>query len=162
TSSAATTKAIMGEGSGTLGGYLVPTDYAARLMEVLAEEDFIYPRATVIPMGSSMLLAPTVDAVTTPAAIGTSPFFGGLKFLWGRGQAPTETEPKFRCTELRSWDLLGYCTVSNQFLGDIGPEGEAYLIKLFGRAASWSAQYAFMQGTGSAQQMPLGMLNSPA
>jgi hypothetical protein len=39
---------------------------------------------------------------------------------------------------------------------------EGYLIDLFGKAAAWYAEYAFLQGSGSALQMPLGILNSPA
>jgi hypothetical protein len=41
-------------------------------------------------------------------------------------------------------------------------DGDDYLFGLFAKAASWYAEYAFLQGLGSAQQMPLGIVNAPA
>jgi HK97 family phage major capsid protein len=153
-------KTALGEGSGQTGGYLIPQDLTLELMRVVSEESFIYPRALVIPMTTLQVLAPTVD-VTTVQSAGTSPFFGGLLFKWGSSQAPAETEPAFRQLQLTAWDLLGYCTVSNQWLWDVGPGGEDYLLQMFGRAAAWYAEYAFLQGTGTVNQMPLGILKAP-
>jgi HK97 family phage major capsid protein len=154
-------KAAMAEESGVLGGYLVPPDYTAKLLATVAEESFIFPRANQIPMRSVEMWAPRIDSETTQSA-GKSPFYGGLKAVWGSGQAPTESEPTFRQDLFHAWDLLLYANVSNQFLTDIGPTGEEYLIKLFGKGAAWYAEYAFLQGTGSSQLMPEGIVNSPA
>lgn len=170
-------KATMSTLSGQVGGYLLPTDYSDKLLFSVAEESFLYPRATVIPMFSGELEAPRIDAETAPSALGASSMFGGMVFKWGFEQAPPETEPKFRQGNFRAWDLLGYCTVSNQWLQDAGavqrteesrrPEAdpllkaEHYLIRLFGHAASWYAELAFLQGLGAAQQMPLGIINAP-
>jgi len=153
-------KAPMGETSGTLGGYLVPRDFTYQLLSVIAEESFIYPRAQVVPMKSAMTECPNVrEELAQPA--GTSPFFGGVKFIWGMEDAPTESEPTYSSLVLNAWDLLGYTTVSNEWLGDTGQLGEDYLLRLLGRAAAWYAEYAFLQGTGSATLMPLGILKSP-
>lgn len=170
-------KAAMSGLSGMTGGYLLPIDYSDRLLETIAEESFIFPRAKVIPMFSAEMQAPRVDVETAPSAAGVSSLFGGLRFRWGMENVPQETEPTFRQGTFRAWDLLGYCTVSNQWLQDAGavqrtaearrPEAdpllkaEHYLLRLFGRAAAWYAEFAFLQGTGSAQQMPLGILNAP-
>lgn len=153
-------KAAMGEESGTIGGYLVPQDFSYRLLETVGEVSIIYPRANVIPMLSAETYCPKVDAETVQTA-GTSPFFGGVKFTWGSSQTPTETEPAFRQVMLKAWDLLGYCTVANPWLEDTNVRGEEYLLKLLGKAAAWYAELAFFQGTGAAQQMPLGILNGP-
>ncbi len=155
-------KAAMGEETGSAGGYLVPQDFTTKLMEVLSEESFIYPRANVIPMTAAEIQVPRIDVETVPVSAGTSPFFGGILFKWGSSQAPAETEPKFRSLSLKAWDLLGYAVVSNQFLMDTGPQGEDALIRLFGKAAAWYAEYAFLNGTGAAQLMPLGIINAPA
>lgn len=171
-------KAAMSELNGLTGGYLLPQDYSDALLECVAEESFIYPRATVIPMFSADLSAPRVDVETAPTTAGVAPWFGGITFRWGVEQAPPETEPTFRMDSFRAWDLLGYATVSNQWLQDAGaiqPTNEAdrpeadpllkaehYLIRLFGRAAAWQAEWAFLNGMGAAQQMPLGIVNSPA
>ncbi len=157
-----TAKSAMNEESGTAGGYLVPMDYTARLLETISENSFIYPRANVIPLGSAEMQCPMIDAVTAQSA-GTPPWFGGINFKWGSEQAPAETEPTFRSLSLKAWDLLGYAVVSNQFLMDITPVGgEEYLIKLLGKAAAYAAEYAFLQGTGTATKMPLGVLKAPA
>ena len=171
-------KAVMSELSGLVGGYLLPQDYSDALLNTLAEESFIYPRATVIPMFSAEMAAPRINAETIPTATGVSPFFGGVTFRWGAEPVPPETEPTFRMGSFHAWDLLGYCTVSNQWLQDAGAiqptvesprpaadpllMAEHYLIRLLGRAAAWQAEFAFLQGTGAAQEQPLGILRAPA
>lgn len=157
----AVTKTAMGESSGSAGGYIVPLDYTLKLMEAFAEESFVYPRANVIPMTEAEMQCPKIDVETAQAA-GTAPYFGGVLFKWGSEQAPAETEPAFRAESLKAWDLLGYAVIANPMLDDIGPAGENYLLKLFGRAAAWYAEFAFFQGTGTAAKMPLGILNAPA
>jgi HK97 family phage major capsid protein len=154
------TKTAMSEDSGQAGGYLVPLDYSIELLKVVAEDSFIFPRARVVPMAAAETLCPVVSATKAQAA-GTAPYFGGALFTWGSSQAPTETEPTFRQLALKAWDLLGYAVASNQLLDDVGPEGEDALVEVFGRAAAWYAEYAFLQGTGSANQMPEGIVNAP-
>jgi hypothetical protein len=155
-------KAAMNESSGSAGGYAVPTEFTLRLLEVLEEETFFYANANRIPMNSGVMQAPRVDRETVPAATGVSPLFGGITYSWGNELQPPETEPAFKQMELRAWDLVGYAAVSSDWLGDAGPEADDYLVRLFGRAAAWSVDYAFLQGTGAAQLMPLGILNAPA
>jgi len=154
-------KQPLSENQGTTGGYLVPMDYTLRLMEVLIEESFLYPLATVIPMQSLETQAPKIDVETAQTA-GTAPYFGGMLFKWGAEQAPAETEPTFRNIPLKAWDLLGYTKLSNQLFQDIGDAGEEYLINLIAKAASWYTEYAFLQGTGTDALMPLGVVNAPA
>lgn len=168
------TKATMSELSGLVGGYLVPQDFSDKLLETVAEESFIYPRANVIPMYSADLQAPRINVETAPTAAGISPFFGGVQFHWGAEDVPAESEPTFRMDSFRAWDLLGYATVSNQWLQDAGAiqesgegrdpslKAEHYLLRLFSKAAAWTAEYAFLQGLGAGQRMPLGIVNSPA
>lgn len=170
-------KATMSETQGLTGGYLLPPDYSDALLEVIAEESFIYPRATVIPMFSAELQAPRINVETAPTVTGVSPFFGGVTFRWGIERVPAETEPTFRMGSFFAWDLLGYAVVSNQWLQDAGAiqstpaaerpsshpllKAEHYLIRLLGRAAAWQAEHAFLQGTGAAMQMPLGIIWAP-
>lgn len=154
------TKGPMGEITGSAGGYLVPLDFTYKLLSVISEESFIYPRATRVPMASATMTCPKAQVETAQSA-GISPFFGGISFTWGNSQAPTETEPTYSALDLKAWDLLGYATVSDQWLSDIGERGEDYLVHLFGAAAAWQAEYAFLRGTGSANLMPLGILNAP-
>lgn len=163
-------KSAMGEtGGGSIGGYLVPLDYSARLMKTFAENAFIYPRAMKIPMGSSQMQAPRIDVESVPSAAGISPMFGGLKFSWSVTQTTSlpETEPGFRSQELVAYDLLGIAVVSNQWLQDLSEslfsvDADSYWYNLCAKAAAWSVEYSFLNGTGTAQQMPLGVLQAPA
>lgn len=155
-------KTAMGETSGAIGGYTIPTEYSTQLLVALDENSIIYPRANVIPMGAAEALCPVFDAVTQQSA-GISPFFGGMTFTWGFSQAPTNVaDTAFRQVALTAWDLLGYGIMSNQWLQDTGPDGEQRLVTMIGRAAAWSADYAFLRGVGADSSMPLGMLNCPA
>lgn len=156
------TKTAMGETSGSVGGYLVPTEYSVQLLESMEENSIVYPRANVIPMGAVETRCPVFEASVDQGA-GISPFFGGVTFTWGFSQAPTQSvETTFREVTLKAFDLLGYGIMSNQWLQDTGPAGEEKLVKMLGRAAAWSADYAFLRGTGSATLMPLGVLTCPA
>lgn len=152
-------KAAMGENSGTVGGYLLPTAISLQLLKSLAERSFIYPRALVVPMNTRDLNAPIFDLAG--GAAGQSPFVGGMAFNWGSAPTPPETEPTFGNVNLTAWDLIGYTRVSNQFLSDAGPEAEKLYVELFAMAAAVQAEYGFMQGTGTANNMPLGAIPSP-
>ncbi len=154
-------KTAMSENSGKVGGYIVPQDYTTLILETIAEESFIYPRATIWPMASKDTICPKVDVETAQAA-GTPPYFGGVLFSWGSEQAPPETEPSFTSLNLTAWDLLGQAVVSNLWVQDVGPAGEQALISLFAKAAAWMMEYAFLQGQGSALKMPTGIVNANA
>lgn len=154
-------KAAMNENSGLTGGYIVPLEYSTILLRAVDEHSFIRPRAQIVPMNSLETLCPKLSTSTAQSA-GTSPFFGGLNFTWGpsQGSALTESEPTFGQLSLKACDLIGQLIVSNQFVQDIGPEGEKKLTELFGKAIAWSEEYAFLRGTGSANLQPIGMVNA--
>lgn len=157
-------KAAMNESSGTTGGYLVPQTYSTQLLESIDENSFIRPRAMVIPMTSAFCECPK-PAAETLEALGVAPWFGGINFTWGEGgnaASPSipESEPTFDNLTLKANSLIGILEASNQFIMDIGAAGEQALIRLFGRAAAWYEEYAFINGKGTAKLQPLGLLNS--
>jgi HK97 family phage major capsid protein len=85
-----------------------------------------------------------------------------MRAYWGtEGVQPTESEPAFQQVSFTAWDLLIDCLASNQFVADMGADGEQRLIYEFGRASAWYVDYAFFNGTGSGGQMPLGILKAP-
>jgi HK97 family phage major capsid protein len=154
------TKAPLGQTSGPSGGYLLPPDLHLDLMGDVAELALVRPRATVVPMSSASLLLPLPDATTAQSA-GTSPFFGGIKMAWtNENLTRPETEPLWRLTTLRAWDLTGYALQSNPLFQDGGGGLESYLRQLFARSIGWYEDYAYLQGTGLGQ--PLGIINSAA
>jgi HK97 family phage major capsid protein len=153
-------KTPMAASAGDTGGYLVPPELSARILETVAEDAFFLRLATVQPMQSRELRMPYWDAVTAPAA-GVSPFFGGAQLSWtAEGGAILETEPKLRMLELTAWTISGHVVASNQLIQDAGSVLENYLLNLFGRALAWHLQYAFLRGDGVGK--PLGVLNAPA
>lgn len=239
------TKSAMSTVSVVTGGYLLPPTWSDELIHGMAEESFLLSRANVFTIDTADFVAPAIDVETAQAA-GT-PLVGGIAFKWGFENAPAEiAEPKFRGLAFHTWDLVGYCTVSNQWLQDTwgtetdatrgygpntlddrpdwNPQPQAYaaashshwntgrsepatpqgkrvprgtgtapanighvtsfqrgsadvpgdtirggttnldnrLMKMFAKAAAWYLEYAFLQGGGAAQQMPFGILNSPA
>lgn len=151
-------KAALDETSGMIGGYLAPLDYSTALLSSLEENSLFRSRALVVPMKSLETTCPTVNATTAQAA-GTSPFFGGFAITWtdaSPSAGAPESEPTFHAPSLVARSLLAQMTVSNQFLKDIGAEGEMALMNLAGRAVAWSEDYAFFRGDGNGQ--PLGIV----
>lgn len=155
-------KVALAEGSGTTGGYVIPPQFMNELLTIAAEDGFIEPRAKVIPMNSRTAQWPMLD-ITTVQASGTSPYFGGILAQW-QPEAATinETEPAFRQSEWVAWDLVLYTVSSNQLLADNGIGLDALLTQLFGQAVTWYKEFAFLQGRGAGNSMPLGVLNAPA
>lgn len=159
-------KAAMTETSGILGGYLAPTEFNYSLLSSIAENSFIEPRACVVPMGSLETLCPKPNYETAQTA-GTTPFFGGFKFTWNQAAQgsnindPTPTAP-FKQLSLVAKDLIGEIELSNQFMMDLGEEGEAALLEWIARAAAWHKEYAFLRGLGAGNLQPQGIVTSPA
>jgi HK97 family phage major capsid protein len=153
-------KAALGESSGAAGGYTVPPEFYQGLMQLVAENTFIRPRAFVMPMAGATLQLPYLD-VTTAQSAGVSPFFAGVQMYWtAEAQTRTETEPAFKQVELKAWELSGYSVSSNVLLQDSAIGLEKFLMVLFARAIAWFEEYAFLQGNGVGK--PQGMLGAGA
>jgi len=155
-------KAVMGEESGVVGGYLVPIDYSTALLNVVSEESFLLPRCKRVPMASRETSCPTYQTRVASGTTGVPSYFGNMVFKWGSSQAPLETEPTFEQVSLTAWDLIGYATLSNDFLSDMSRDAEEAIIRMFGQAAAWFLEYAFLMGGGTALQMPVGINGCPA
>jgi HK97 family phage major capsid protein len=154
------TKAALAESSGATGGYTVPPEFYQNLLTIIVEENYIRPRAFVVPMGSATLLLPYLD-VTTVQSAGTTPLLGGLTLNWtAEAQTRIETEPQFKQMELKAWELSGYTVSSNVLLQDSVMGLERFLLMLFGKGIAWYEEYAFLQGSGAGK--PQGMLSAKA
>jgi HK97 family phage major capsid protein len=159
-------KAAMASTAGATGGYLVPEGYSTALLQSFAENSILWPRATTISMKEGQVLCPKPN-IETALSAGQSPFFMGIAFTWGQGgrQGSTVTDitptKPFKQMGLYAWDLIGDVTLDNQLLADMGEEGEKALMPLFGAAAAWYAEYAFFNGLGAANNLPMGILNAP-
>ena len=151
----------LGEQSGTTGGYLVPTSYEARLLQMAQEAAVIRPLATVIPVPTNTGEIPALNQSTAPTAgKGYSAFAGGVCAYWtAEAGSITSTDPAFRMVEYNINKLAGYTKVSNELLADSALALESILVNLFGRAVAAKEDYAFLRGTGAGE--PLGILAAP-
>lgn len=153
-------KAPLAEASGTTGGYLVPPQFIAELLQLAAEDAIVRPRAYKQPMSSRTAQIPFLDQTTAQAA-GRSAFFGGVVANWvGEAGTLTETEPTFRLMELVAHKLAGYTLSSTEELEDSAIGLEQLLKTLFAATIQWYEDYAFLRGDGVGK--PLGVQNSPA
>ncbi|MDE2102044.1 MAG: phage major capsid protein [Patescibacteria group bacterium] len=154
-------KAALAESSGQTGGYTLPPQFQSELLTIQAEEAFFKQRCRVQPMNALTVQWPTLD-VTTNQGTGVSPYFGGIQMTWQPEAALiNESEPAFRLTDWTANTMVLYAVSSNQLLADNGIGLDALMTMLFGEAAAWFEEYAYLRGTGAGSSMPLGVLNSP-
>ena len=155
-------KTNLAENTGMLGGYTVPPQFIAELQTIAGEDAFVEPRCKQVPMNSLTFDLPMLDIMTAQST-GTTPYGGGILFTW-QPEAATinNTNPQFRQSTWTAWNLVGVTVSSNQLLADNGIGLDALLTQLFGWGIGFYKQYAFLQGLGAGNSMPLGVLNAPA
>lgn len=155
----------LNEQDGSEGGYTVPEQFNARLLEVAGEINPIDalsgPRAPmVLPMSSRTLTAPALEQTNAPTT-GNSAMTAGVVARWtAEAGAIQETEPKFGKVNLNAHKLAGYTQASSELEADSAAALEALLIRLFGQAIGYSRLYAFLRGDGVGK--PLGIYLAPA
>lgn len=143
--------------SGTAGGYLMPTAFYDRLMQVAAPMSVVRPRATVIPMGAETIKIPSLDQTTAQTA-GSPPYYGGVVLTWtGESVSIGSTEPGFRQVELTLHELTGYTPVGRTLLQKSAISLEPLIYALFGGAVGFAEDYAFLRGNGVGK--PMGLTN---
>jgi HK97 family phage major capsid protein len=152
----------LNETDGSAGGYTVPKEFLARLMQVSEQFGVVRQRAMVMPVSSNQGQIPALDQTITPSAgAGQTALAGGVRAYWtGEAGAITQTEPAFNMIEYKISKLAGYTKGSAELTQDTAIGLEQLLIALFGRAVAAYEDYAFLRGDGVGK--PLGVLNAPA
>jgi len=149
------TNAGMTEEYGEDGGFAVPPGFYANLLDASLEEEVIRPRATVIPMDSSMVAAPSFDYTDQTGAKRA-----GLVLTWMGESAPaTNQVAKLTPIHLRANKGGIWIAVSNEAAEDI-PLFERRIVRVTTDAITAGLDLAFLFGNGAGQ--PLGIMNSPA
>jgi len=137
------------------GGFSVPEEFAAWLLDASLESEIVRPRAQVWPMKSDSLKVPGWDAATHSSSL-----FGGLTGTWlAELGAASEVYAKMRQINLNAKKLACYTAASNELVAD-GIDFERQIQQALIKTIGWYLDYAFIQGTGSGQ--PLGIINDPA
>ena len=150
------THASMGEKVGSAGGFLVPTEYAAQMLDAAIEREIVRPRCDVQPMISDTKIISGFDSSDNS---GAAPF-GGFTGQWlAEGAASTEVDPKFRAIELHAHKLLIGTSASNEVIQD-GMSFEQLLGTALIQAIGWHLDAAALFGDGAGK--PKGALSSTA
>ncbi|HOZ50204.1 MAG TPA: phage major capsid protein, partial [Candidatus Hydrogenedentes bacterium] len=139
--------------AGDDGGFAVPTQFAAWLLDMSLEDEIVRPRATPWAMSSNRMKVPAWKSNDH-----TGSLYGGIVANWiGESETISETNPKLRGMELIARKLAILCGASHEVLAD-GGNLEGQLSAAMIKAMGWYLDYAFLQGDGVAK--PLGVLNS--
>lgn len=148
-------KCSMVEGIPAFGGFAVPEEYGAFLMDTSLEGEIIRPRATVWPMASETKKVPAFDGAEHMNGL-----FGGIAGQWlSEGETGIKQSGKLRLVQLTAKKLACFSQASNELIAD-GMSFEQMLADALVKAVGWYMDYAFINGTGEGQ--PLGIINDPA
>ena len=149
------TARAMTEGVPSEGGFLVPEEYSAMLLDAALESEVVRPRATVYKMERQTRKVPAWDGFDH-----TSNLFGGFAGSWlAEGGTANRENAKLRQIQLTAKKLGIYTQASRELVEDGMSYGEQ-ITGAMTQAIGWFLDYAFLQGTGAG--MPLGVLNDPA
>jgi HK97 family phage major capsid protein len=146
----------MTEGTPSAGGYMVPEQYVARMLDKSLESEIVRPRCQVEPMTTeTKTIAGFNDADHSSGSL-----FGGFTVQWLKeGGTGTNQAPKFRKIKLEAKKLCIFTLASNELVAD-GMSFEQMLGEALTGACGWGLDYAALRGSGQGE--PLGMLSDPA
>jgi HK97 family phage major capsid protein len=148
-------KRTFAETQGQTGGFTVPEEYSAEILDLSLEDEIVRPRATVYPMASA-----TRNIPAWQQSDHTESVYGGWAGQWlaEDGTATVQTA-KLRKVALHARKLAIYTDASREVLED-GLGLQQQLGPALVKAVSYYLDVAFLTGTGAGQ--PLGALNSPS
>ena len=142
------------EGALSTGGYLVPEEFSARILERALEGSIVRSRAAIQPMQSNRIVIPAdVDANHQ------TNYFGGITiYRPGEAGSKTATSPTYAQIALTLHKVTGLCHISDELLEDSAIAVEANVSRKFAQAIAFVQDDDFINGNGV--NAPLGFLNS--
>lgn len=142
------------EGVGTDGGFMVPTEFAARALDGSLENEVVRPRANVVAMESN------IKHVAGWNTLNHSSSIGGFDGQW-LGEAGQMTVQKGLITRmiLKAHKLGVLTAATNELIAD-SPYFERQLQQALVQAIGFYLDKAFLVGDGVGK--PRGVLNDPA
>jgi HK97 family phage major capsid protein len=138
--------------SATAGGYMVPDEFRATILEIAMEGAIVRPRATVIPMGTDSIKMPAWNQDSH-----ATNFYGGVLGYWvGEGNGITDSSAAVKEVALTVNALCGLNYQSLRLL-KASPMGVAGLLeKGFGNVIRFMEDQSFIDGAGTTQ--PVGII----
>jgi len=144
------------EGTPSAGGFLVPVEYAAQMLDSAIEESLILQRVIIEPMASETKLIAGLDIGDHSSGA----LFGGLTPEWaGENDTATTQAAKWRQIRLTAHKLRIYSEASSELISD-GTSFEQQLGEAMTKGLGWGLEYAVLRGTGAGS--PLGCLSDPS
>lgn len=135
------------------GGFFVPTEFAADMLDRSLETEIVRPRADVHPMISQTKKIAGVD-VSSPSSS-----FGAEAEWIGESGSATARTLKVRAINLVARKLALYAAASNELVAD-GVSYEEQLSEALIMGLGYGLDLAFLSGDGAGR--PLGVLNDPS
>lgn len=156
-------KVANAESSGGAGGYLVPPQFYAKLLQFVAEKSFVKAMCTTLPMTAATLQFPYLNQAATTASSASnyisSNFFGGTYAAWSPEAATAaQSNPTFKQGTLTARTLLVQTLSSMQLIQDSFVALDGLITTLLADSIAWQLDYAFLRGSGVNQ--PLGIANA--
>lgn len=146
------TRASQNLGTGSAGGFLVPSEYSNLLLDLVLQESFMLPKAQVIPMTGDTLDAPLFEDSDHSASR------AGVTARWGSEEGSlTEDSFNFSGVSFKAAKLFLFLPVSNEWLSDTR-DGANMIMRAGAKEMAWSLDKAFLTGSGVGR--PLGMFDS--
>lgn len=140
------------------GGFLVQTDFANSIFEVMHEYGQVASRVRRMPIGpnSNGLKMNAVDETSRV----TGSRFGGVQSYWVAEAATiTASQPKWRQMSLELNKVAVAMYATDELLADTTALG-AWMVQAGGKDLAWMVDDAIINGNGAGK--PLGVLNAAA
>lgn len=146
----------MGEDFPATGGFLVPSEFSAAMLDASLENEIVRPRAMVYPMKSATRKIAGFNNLDHAGG----QLFGGFSVQWSdEGDLGINQTAKLRMIQLTAKKGMLFAVASNELIAD-GMSFDEMIGTALIQSIAWGFDYAFLQGNGAGQ--PLGVLNDPA
>lgn len=141
------------EGAGADGGFAVPPDFRATIMEMVQGPDTLLGRCDNQTTSSNNMTFPADETTAWQTS-------GGIQAYWeGEAATMTQSKPALGQVNLRLHKLTALVPVTEEMLSDV-TSMDSYLRRKAPEKINYKASDAIYRGTGSG--MPLGILTSGA
>lgn len=141
------------ETAGPDGGYAVPTEFRAAIMQTVLAEDSLAGLCDQVTTGSNSFTCPVDE---------TSPWqtSGGIQAYWdGEAAAATQSKPSLQDRNIKLNKIRALVPMTDELMEDASAM-DSYLRRKAPEKIAFKINLALLQGTGVG--MPLGLLNSGA
>jgi len=143
---------VLSEGTGSAGGFLVPSDLYNGIIENPPVDLVLYPRASRYTTSGDSLKIPVLNQGTN--------WQGGCTVEWTpEGSLKTATEMAFMLDVIEVFTVAGYTPITKQLIQDAIFNIEAYVGQKLTQTITTDIENKFWVGTGIGE--PLGVLTCP-